>query len=191
MIYTSITGGYDYPRDDVPVLTGYDKFKDDRLNAKIYKVLPHMFLPNEDWWIWIDGNLTLKVSEQDLINRAGNNDVCVFANPYRETVGEEMEEIVGLGLEKEVVVNWLPYPRELPLSACFLIIRRNTPTVVRQNEAWWAEICAGSARDQISFPYCFPNAVRWEKVHPFDNDYFTRRGHKCKTRVFRQQAEKQ
>jgi hypothetical protein len=34
-----------------------------------------------------------------------------------------------------------------------VILRRHTPAVAAFNEAWWAEIQAGSRRDQVSFTY--------------------------------------
>ncbi len=178
MRYTAICSDYDQPRTDVKVFSQYNKFKDPRLNAKIYKCLPHLFMPDEDWWIWIDGNLTLKCSEQDLIKLAGDSEVTVFENPYRKTVGEEMEEIKRLGLDDPKIVDAQTYNKNAKLGACFLIIRKNTPEVRRSNEKWWVEICAGSVRDQISFPSCYPNAKYLNKVHPFNNQYFIRCGHK-------------
>jgi hypothetical protein len=174
MVYTSITGGYDAPRDDVKVFTEYDRFKEERLNAKIYKCLPHLFMPKEKWWVWIDGNLKLKVGEEKLIEMAGNSDVAVFENPYRDTVGEELEEVKRLKLDKPERLKIENPNAKLP--ACFLIIRRNTPEVRIRNEAWWAKICAGSVRDQLTFSDCY-EAKFLPKVEPFDNPYFTRHGH--------------
>jgi|GEM_PF-1941477 len=177
MIYTSIAGSYDSPREDVKCFG--DKYLDrfpPRLAAKIYKCLPHLFMPDEEWWIWIDGNLKLKVSEEELIKLAGDTDVCVFENPYRETVAEEKEEILKLGLDTKDNL-WLPL-QERKLPACFLIIRKNTPEVRRENERWWALISAGSQRDQISFPTAYSTIKRLPKVHPFENKYFTRYGHR-------------
>jgi len=34
-----------------------------------------------------------------------------------------------------------------------VLIRKHTDRVKRLNERWWAEICRGSLRDQISFPF--------------------------------------
>ncbi len=176
MIYSSICGSYDKPRTDVKVFSEYNKFKDPRLNAKIYKVLPHLFMPDEEWHIWIDGNLTLKVDEKELIKLAGKADVTVFENPYRKTVGEEMEEIKRLKLDDPEVVDAQTCNKNGRLPNCCLIIRKNTPDVARRNAVWWSEICAGSVRDQISFPGCYV-AKYLNKVHPFDNRYFTRVGH--------------
>jgi len=176
MIYSAIAGSYDSPREDVKCFG--DKYLDrfpPRLAAKIYKVLPHLFMPDEKWWIWIDGNLKLKVSEEELIKLAGDTEVCVFENPYRETVVQEKEEILKLGLDK-AENHWLPL-KERKLPACFLIIRKNTERVRQENERWWALITAGSQRDQISFGTAYSNIKYLPKVNPFDNKYFTRHGH--------------
>ena len=178
MIYTSIIGKYDEPRTDIKVFSKYNKFKDSRLNAKIYKCLPHLFMPDEKWWLWVDGNLKLKDGAlAKLITQAENSDVVVFENPYRDTVGEEMEEIKRLKLDDPDIIDRQIYNKQEKLPACFLIIRKNTPKVRRMSERWWAEVCIGSVRDQISFPTCFPSAKYLKKVHPFDNNYFVRKGH--------------
>lgn len=177
MIYSADCGKYDHPRNDIKVFSKYNKFKDPRLNAKIYKVLPHLFMPNEKWWLWADGNLKLKDGAlKKLLDEA--EDVTVFEHPYRKTVGEEMKEIKRLELDDPKVIDSLTYDKSARLPACFLIIRKNTAEVRAMNEKWWAEICTGSVRDQVSFPTCYPNAKYLKKVHPFDNDYFTRVGHK-------------
>ena len=175
-VYTAICGGYDKERTDIKVFSKYNKFKDPRLNAKMYKRLPHLLWPKEKWWLWVDGNLKLKDGALDkLIVRA--DDVAVFENPYRDTVGEEMEEIKRLKLDKADVIDNLPYDKSAKLPACFLIIRKNSKAVRAMNEKWWSHITTKSVRDQLSFPHCFPGARYLPRVHPFENEYFTRKGH--------------
>lgn len=41
-----------------------------------------------------------------------------------------------------------------PLSAAFLIVRRNTGRIRALNEMWWGEVSQYSIRDQLSFDYC-------------------------------------
>lgn len=177
MIYTAIAGGYDSPRS-IKCFTKERFDNNPRLSAKIYKCLPHKFMPEAKWWLWIDGNLALKDGAlKELIELAGDSEVVVFENPYRKTVGEEMKEIVKLKLDDEEIVRRQTYDKNGRLPACFLIMRKNTEKVRRENERWWAEICVGSQRDQISFPTCFPDAKYLDKVHPFDNRYFKRHGH--------------
>lgn len=178
MIYTAITNNYDKPRTDIKCFTEYDRFHKPVLNAKIYKCLPHLFLPDEKITIWVDGNLTLKPgAEEELIRQLGDDDVMVFENPYRRFVTEEVAEIKRLKLDSEENIRATNYNWTDRLPACFLIVRRNKAKVNRMNERWWAEICHGSTRDQISFSKCFPNTKMLPKQHPFDNIYFKRHGH--------------
>ncbi len=182
MIYTAISDGKDKPRDDIKCFTDYDRFTTGRMNAKIYKVLPHLFM-NEEYSVWIDGNLTLKASEQEMIDLLGDKDIAVFQNPYRSNIYQEAMECMRLGLDKEDVIKEqidrykFEEFNDKKLGACFLIIRRHTEEINRLNEKWWAEICRGSSRDQISFPYVYRDVNYLDVVDPFDNKYFTRVGH--------------
>ena len=77
-IYTSIFGGYDDLIDDQFQMDGVDYicftdrdiksktwkvvkstpiYNDSNRNAKKYKVLPHRYLKDYDWSIWVDGNI--------------------------------------------------------------------------------------------------------------------------------------
>ena len=178
MIYSAITGGKDAKRKDIKCFTAYNKFKDPRMNAKIYKVLSHLFVEDE-YSVWIDGNLELKVDEEVLIDLLGDKDIAVFTHPYRTNVFDEAEECKRLGLDNPEVID-----EQIKrygggvygLGACYLIIRRHTEEVKRRNEAWWAEICRGSVRDQLSFPYVFGDIVKYLPYEdPMNNQYFKRK----------------
>jgi hypothetical protein len=156
LTYTSIYGDKDKPRDDIRVFNEYNKFQSPVLNAKIYKVLAHKFL-DTDISIWLDGNIYPLVSEDKMIKEwLGDADMAVFEHNHHWTIHKEVEVIRKMFKSrpwiyeeaKEQVKN---YP-DLPLSMCGMIIRRHTPLVERFNEAWWAEICVGGQRDQLSFP---------------------------------------
>ena len=182
MIYTAITNGKDYPRTDIKVFNKYNKFKDPVMNAKIYKVLSHKYIKDE-YSIWIDGNLTLKLHEEEYIKLLGDSDIAVFENPYRDCLFNEIDQCIEQELDARVALEsckrrYKGFPRHNGLGACFLIIRRNTEQIKKLNEEWWAEICSGSRRDQISFPVVFAGVVKYlPKVDPFNNKYFTRKGH--------------
>ncbi len=55
-VYTAITGGYEPDRNDITVCNFGYQFGSERLNAKIYKCLPHLFF-TEAITIWLDGNI--------------------------------------------------------------------------------------------------------------------------------------
>ena len=180
MIYTAITNQFDIPRNSIKCFTEYNKFKSPVLNAKIYKILSHLFIDDE-YSIWIDGNLFLKVEEKELIKLLGDKDIAVFQNPYRDNIYEEADECKRLKLDDNKIIDEQikRYGNSVEgLGACYLIIRRNTKEIKRLNEKWWAEICRGSVRDQISFPYVFRDNVKYlPKRNPFDNKFFSRIGH--------------
>ena len=117
------------------------------------KILPHKFFPDAEWWIWVDSNLTMKINPEDIIEYFGNPEhVGLHEHPERETIKQEIE----IGLKRQLDdPEKLKYHKDKKgrLAACNVIVRRNTPAVRQLCEAWWAEICAGSSRDQLSFPY--------------------------------------
>ena len=156
MLYTSITNGKDKDRDDIKVISGYDKFTSPVMGAKIYKILAHKYL-DTNISIWLDGNIYPLVSEEKMIEEwLGDADIAVFEHNHHWTIYQEVEVIRRMFKNrpwiyeeaKEQIKN---YP-DLPLSMCGMIIRRHNSLVERFNEAWWSEICRYGQRDQLSFP---------------------------------------
>ncbi|MHA1167866.1 MAG: glycosyltransferase domain-containing protein [Candidatus Hodarchaeales archaeon] len=154
-VFTSISNSKDKPRDDIRVLSGYDKFKSPVMNAKIYKILAHKYIT--DISIWLDGNIYLLVPPEQIVKEwLGDADMAVFEHNHHWTIRQEVEVIRKMfksrpWIYEEAKKQIKNYP-DLPLSMCGMIIRRNTSIVERFNEAWWAEICRGGQRDQLSFP---------------------------------------
>ncbi len=165
IVYTAIMGAKDAPREDIKVFTDkdYKKFVSPVMNAKIFKILPHKFL-NCDVSVWLDGNIFLKIPVEQLVEEfLGEADMALFRHyrgkdisweaymlnkmfkrrtPWvRDEVNEQVEHYKKIGM---------PGKKEVAMGG--LIIRRNVPVVNRFNEAWWAEICKWSQRDQLSFP---------------------------------------
>lgn len=151
MIYTAICGGKDLDRKDIKVFKEYSRFFDPRLNAKIYKILPHLFMDCE-YSVWLDGNMYPLKEEKEYIALLGGNDIAVFKHPERNTTKEEADFCVLK--EKDLKENIKDYPAS-KLYSCGFIIRRHTDKIKQLCEKWWAEICTGSVRDQISFGYVF------------------------------------
>ena len=186
MIYTAITGGKDEPRTDILCFTEYDKFTEPRRNAKIYRALSHLYVDDE-YSIWCDGNIELKVTEEHLISLMDGYDVLAFKNPYRDCLYDEAEEGSKLGLDDENILKEQAeryrkegYKEKNGLWQTGVLLRRHTDQVKRLNEAWWAEICRGSMRDQVSFPFIFHGKVKTLEIggDPFDNQWFRKAPHK-------------
>lgn len=185
-VYSAITGERDEPRDDVLTFGSFDKFKKPVMNAKIYKVLPHLFL-DTDYSIWIDGSVTLKVEPEVLIALLEEKEIGVFTHPDRTNILEEADVCINWELgDPEIINKQLDRYRKRQfdldnsgLGACYIVVRKHTPEINTLNEKWWAEICRGSVRDQISFPYVYKDKVKYFiKPNSNDNEYFKRKGHK-------------
>ena len=160
--YTSITNEKDKERNDVEVLSGYDKFNSPVMNSKIYKILPHKFL-DCDISIWMDGNIYLNIpKEQAVKDWLGDNDIALFRHYKSKDLDWELKWIkykfsrrseVSLEAEKQIEhYRKTEWPEKEEMAMGGFIIRRHTPLVERFNEAWWAEICRYGQRDQLSFP---------------------------------------
>lgn len=184
IVYSAITGDKDEPRSDgVFTFSKYNRFTDPRLNAKIYKVLPHLFL-NTQYSIWVDGNVTLNVSPEYLVGLM-EKDIAVFHHPERNCIYDEAHVCKEWGLDSREIINEQTkdyfekgHKRKAGLGACYLIIRKHTEEINRLNEKWWAEITRHSVRDQISFPYVFRGKVHYLPAQHNKNRYFTRVAHK-------------
>lgn len=155
MIYTAITGRKDEERKDIKVFSDYSEFLNPRMNAKIYKVLSHLYI-QEEISVWVDGNIYPIVPEDVLVRKLlGKADMAIFKHPTRTNIYQEAEVCKKLYLDPLTLIDeQIAYrPNIDGLYECGVIIRRHTEAVKRLNESWWAEICRYSSRDQLSFPY--------------------------------------
>lgn len=171
-----------------------DKFKEPVMNAKIHKVLSHKYTDKE-FIVWMDGNCSLKQDPKELVKLLGDKNYAFFKHPGRDCVYAEADTCVELRKGKieelaEQVKTYAKkeYPPNAGLCELTCFIRRNNPETNALFEAWWAEICRHSNRDQISFPTVFtkkdwaviPGSIA--KIHDSKdfpgNDYFQYKLHK-------------
>ncbi len=160
-IYTAIFGNNDAQRTDIKCFTGHNNFVYPVLNAKLYKILAHQYI-DSDISIWVDGNITLLCSPQQLVDEfLGDADIGVFKHPFRNCIyqeGEELKKIMKLKQQHPIInkqienYKSLGYPDNNGLFENGVIVRRHSRMVEEFNNAWWAEICRWSYRDQLSFP---------------------------------------
>lgn len=186
-VYSAIVGSIDQARrDDVFCFTDPGKFSDPRVAAKIYKVLPHLFLPEDtEWSIWIDGNITLNVPPGWLIEQTKSREIGVFNHGERQCLYEEGQfcKQKGKGDPKRIdeqlqAYREMSFPSKMGLWYCGVIVRKHTARINRLNEQWWAHICRYSLRDQISFPVVFNDMMKTLPTVPMhSNKYFKRPKH--------------
>lgn len=155
IVYSCVTQNYNSIINDgrlyVPPV--YNEFPNSpRMQAKMPKILPHKFLPEHDYSIWIDGSMTLKIPSEQVIKLFGYPECGVYSHPWNTTIQQEMADCLKLKLDDP---KNLEYHKEKTgaLCQCGLIVRKNTDNVRTHNELWWNEILNGSSRDQLSFPY--------------------------------------
>lgn len=159
-------------------------------NAKIYKILPHRFLPDYEYSIWIDGNLRICTDITQLIEQyLADSDYAFFKHPEdRNCIYQEAEACIRLKKDDPELINKQikfyrdkGYPEKNGLVCCSVILRRNTPNVRKNDEDWWGQIKRFSRRDQLSFPYvAYKNQIGFTLINEnifSKNPYFKKVPH--------------
>ena len=182
VVYTVITGAYEQLRptkygevcltdSDLGSCKGWkiQKIKsldpDPRRASRHPKMMPHKYFPNAEYTIYIDGNVRLlcppKVVVKDFLK---HNNMALFPHPERKCIYQEAEKCLKYKkADTTKVAEQLKFyyeekfPANFGLTACWVIVRRNTPEVQRFGEGWWAIYSRFSQRDQLSFDF-----VRWQ-----------------------------
>ena len=134
---------------------------DYRRNAKIFKVLPELFLPEYDVYIWIDSEIEIKKDPNFICeNYLKNNDIAIFKHSKRNCVYDEGEIIEKLGWDHpDLLKNQFNFyksnnfPRNFGLYEMTSYIKRKNDITKVMGTMWWELICRFSSRDQLSFPY--------------------------------------
>jgi hypothetical protein len=146
-----------------------NKYKN-RRNAKIYKILPHLFFPNHKVHIWHDVSHGLVRNPIEVISLMGNSDVGVFKHSQRNCIYQEANVLKELNYDYPELIDAqishyksLGYPENNGLYELPVSVRRNTERVQKMNLKWFEIISKFSSRDQISFPVCL-----WQLgINPF------------------------
>jgi hypothetical protein len=135
--------------------------------AKRIKALPHRFLPEYDWSLYVDNTVRLKVPPAQLFDEflapSASPLVC-FRHHERDCVYQEAEEVIALAYddpervrEQMKVYRDLGYPAHNGLAkSAFLLRRHRDPELAPVLERWHEQVLRHSKRDQLSF-----NPVTW------------------------------
>lgn len=219
-VYTSIFGGYDNLIEDQFQMEGVDYicftdvdiqsntwkiiksnpiYNDSNRNAKKYKILPHRYLKNYDWSIWVDGNIKVV---SDIGGLCDGDPYKVYDHMQvfdkRDCIYNEAQSILNFGkinserTPERSIKNWKDnpklivdqinryisegYPKQNGLVSNGIIIRNhNFSDVIKNMEDWWNEIKYNSKRDQLSFNYiAWKNKFNFVYLHGDlrNNEYF-------------------
>jgi hypothetical protein len=157
-----------------------DKEFKGRRNAKIYKILPHLFVPDYDYYFWVDSTHEVILDPHHVIsNIICNAEIALFKHPHRNCVYDEARELIKLKYDNieniERQINFYltnNYPANNGLYELPCSIRKNTPRINALNLMWWEIISKYSSRDQISLPY----AMSQFGINPFILNGFANNG---------------
>lgn len=132
-----------------------------RRNAKIYKILPHLFVPGYDYYVWVDSTHYVAVDPHRMIEEfLMSSDIALFKHPDRNCVYQEAELIKKINFDHHELVDAqmefyesIDYPKNNGLYELPCRIQRNTIKIQEAMLSWWEMICMYSSRDQLSLPY--------------------------------------
>src|ERR1017187_5265848 len=106
-VLTAVLGGFYTPVDPVPQVTripyDFHRFTDEdfppitgltpRFQYRIPKMFGWQMFPSFDYYIWIDGSVSL-VREDSVnwfLDQLGDADMALFKHPWRKTIKEEVD----------------------------------------------------------------------------------------------------
>ena len=140
------------------------------------KALPHEYLAEWDWSLYIDNIVKFKRLPNLIdIELAKKNGFMLHRHKTRKSPVEEAEVLVYLGYENEVILeNQLDfYEQKAPFTdgdifgTCTIILREHNREGIKNfGRIWWENILNFSKRDQISFEFA-------RKMARIDVDYFS------------------
>lgn len=207
VVYTAITGKYENLKEPKFVSTKCDyicftddenmksnvwqirKIKDTCNNpiktARKYKILPHLYLADYEYSIWIDGSIVIIGDlSKFLKNELGNAKMAFFKHPNRNCIYDEAKICSIKKDNRKIIEKQMKrykqkgYKEKQGLIASGIIIRKhNDDAVIRLMKAWWKEVASFSIRDQLSFNYVvWKNQATYKiiKKNIFSNEYFVR-----------------
>jgi len=125
------------------------------------KILPHRYLAEFDYSIYLDGNAYFLRDPNALVQAVEAPRFGVGLHRFRDTIFQEMDECVRLGIAPADAIERQREaylgdgcPANLTLFENNLLLRaHNDPDVVRLDELWWEQLNTHAARDQLGLPY--------------------------------------
>lgn len=196
-VYTVLTNGYDTLRPIRPE-RGFDYFvftddkdfmvagwqpilieKGDVYKQREIKLLPHKHLPNHNVTIYVDANMQLRLSVQQIL-RAFKGGVMLSKHLKRNCVYEEAKECIAQNkapkekIEKQVKrYRKMGFPERFGMWSTGFIVRENSERVNAFCEVWNKELQSQTHRDQLSIGYAIkeigikPQQISYQQMRRF------------------------
>lgn len=127
-----------------------------------YKMLPHKYLQNYEFSLYVDGNIKI-VSDPVLLFQKYlyNGVIAIPKHQDRNCAYKEAHICIEGGLvNKEITEKQIEkyasegFPKLFGMTENGIIFRKHyDQNVIALMESWWDEYCIGGKRDQLSLPY--------------------------------------
>lgn len=136
--------------------------EDPTRSARFIKTHPHIFFKDYDIAIWVDGNITLMNDVSPMVADllASGKPIGAFPHQHRKNIYDEMEACLQLKKDDEQLMREqikryqkANFSHDDLAETGFLIFNLKHPNLTSVLDRWWAEIEAGSKRDQLSLNY--------------------------------------
>lgn len=147
--------------------------KDKQWHARYFKIMEWV-----DWRysMWVDASFRIDTDLNDWWQKYFLKPFSVPAHPTRNCVFEEIESAIGAnrGNREQLLAQYDEYrkagvKRGQGIITSGLLMRENTPEVIRLCEHWWQEMFGRSVRDQVAFGRIWKDYENL--VHRYDYDY--------------------
>jgi hypothetical protein len=209
VIYTCISGDYDnlkdignyddswdyicftnlirpgrYKKWEIREIPKILNFLDQTKRARALKILPHLFLPEYETSIWIDGTVEIINSPQQFMQKflTPQDIFAVSAHPDRICVYQERDACIKFKKDDEKILIKQTeiyknegYPENWGMVQTGIIYRKNVKEVRFLCNMWWEQVLKYSKRDQISFNYVlwkYPINIKPLNSNIICSDYF-------------------
>jgi hypothetical protein len=161
-VYTVNIGNYDSSRSDLTGIVPTKIFASSARESRLPKILAHKYV-SSNCSIYLDSNYYLKpgIKVDLLVELLGDYEMLIGHHPTRNCVYSEIDAAIRRVAdphEKEILrqqytyYKSIGYPEHNGLYSYQPLVRRHTQNMNTFCEAWWAELCRWSYRDQVSFP---------------------------------------
>lgn len=172
--YICFTDNKDCVKSDVWKIILCDPLHEDpRMSAKIFKILPHLFLNEYDYSIWQDANLIQKTSILPILDmHPANYSLLVFDNHMKnfnlnEEIGEHLKrnrcsQLLMAKQYTKYVEDGFPEDLGNVIFPAIMFRKHKDEKLQWVMNMWWKEIVNNSPRDMISWPY-----VQWKMQFEF------------------------
>lgn len=144
-------------------ITQFDDYKlltPVQMNRKI-KMLPHKYLSNYDYSLYVDGLIELVGAISPMIKEMGQYGLGIHFHNQRDCI---YDEAVMIKYAKKANMNEVKnqlekykkegFPAHFGLYENTILLRKHCDeSVCRLMEAWWSEYLKYPTRDQLSLPY--------------------------------------